>query len=290
MERAVEGGQAAAHPSGVRFLCRRQRGRFASLAIRPRRVPRALSVFACVAHHRDGAPNHSRAPLHLRVVGMRVPCRRPSLVSLIARTALLAFRISLDPISAFAPDAVGLCLRRSLLPWHQTSLAQISRSCIVGAHPTPSSSSRVARCHDGDACVSRLSRSHLSVRLRCRRSSHESLVVTTASQITRASLALACRRCVPAAPSTLPRVARRHGGVACGSRLSRSHSGVCLRHRLSSLASLVITTASEITHASLALACHRRASPVPSTGPCFARCPTTLLAFCVSRDPTSACA
>ena len=114
--------------------------------------------------------------------------------------------------------------------------------------------------------------SHLGVHLGRRQSSLASLVVALASQVTRAFLALACRRRAPPAPSTTPRVARCHDGVAWVSRLSRPHAGVCLRRRQSLLASLVVSTAPQITRASLALACRRRAHPVPSTFLRVVRC------------------
>ena len=212
-----------------------------------------------------------------------------------------------------------------------------------------------SRCcrHDGVACVSNLSRSHLGVCLRRRRSLLASLGVATAPQITSASLSFLCRRLAPPAPSTFicvvrhhdgiacvwhllrfsslraprapsvfargtrrcagilshPHVSRarvmsarascafdlpsrhcRHDGVACISNLSRSDLGVCLRRCRSSLASLVVATAPQITRASLSFLCRRRAPPAPSTFPRVAGATMALLAFRISRVPISACA
>ena len=135
--------------------------------------------------------------------------------------------------------------------------------------------------------VLRLSRSDLGVCLRRRRSSLASLIIATAPQTTRACLALTCRRQAPSAPSTFACVATTD--VACVSRLLRFYLGVRLRRRLSSIASLVVKTASEIIRASLVLACRRHA-PCPRRRPSRVSlvATTALLAFPACRVPISA--
>ena len=130
----------------------------ALLAFRPlrvpiRRVPQAPSVFACVAPRRDELPSWhgpsapfvfaaslvvvaasqiTPASLAKRVVGTRLPHRRPSLASLVATTALLAFRVSRVPISACASGPVDLRSLRSSSRRRCKSLARLSRSRVVG--------------------------------------------------------------------------------------------------------------------------------------------------------------
>ena len=177
---------------------------------------------------------HSRS----RVAGVRLPRRRPSFALIVATTVLLSFRVSRVFISACASGAVGLRVRRSSTRRCPVTRASLVSACCQRAPPVHLTFLRFACRHDGVARDSRLSRFLLGVCLRRRRSLLASLVVTTASQITRASLAPACRRRAPPAPPTLLRFARRHHGAAsphvsrvsisaCASRVV----GLCIAHR-----------------------------------------------------------
>ena len=208
-----------------------------------------------------------------RVVGASLPRHRPSLASLGATTALLLFASLALRRSSFASFVIATAL--------QITRASLALSCRRCSPLAPSTFPCVALRHDGVAYVSRLPRFHPGVCLRRRPSSLASLVVAAASQITRASLALACRRRAPPAPSSFHRLARRHDGVADVQCLSRSHLGMCPGPRRSSFASLAITAALQITHMPLALVCRRRSPLAPSAFPRVARCRGCVA--CVSR-------
>ena len=215
-----------------------------------------------------------------RVVGARLPRHRPSFASRVA-TMALPHCVSLAFPSGHAPQAPSVFASLIVTAASHITRASLALACYRRAPPAPSTPPRCARRHDCVASVSRLSRFHLGVCLRRRRSSLASLVVTAASYITRTPLALAYCRRAPPTPSTFPCIARRHDGVAGVSRLSRFHLGVCLRRRRSSLASLVATAESHITRVSLALVCRRRAPPASSTFLRFARRHDSVA--CVSR-------
>ena len=221
-----------------------------------RRVPQVPPVFACVVHRHDGIPYHSRfsracvsLPRASYAIALPSRCSSP-------RRALLAFRVSRVSISACASGAVGFRLRRS------SSRRRPNHSSASRAVNLPSPRSSPPR-------VAWFRVSHISISARasgavglCVARRHDG--VQYHSRISRARV-LSARASVPPTPSTFPRVARRHDGVAGVSRLSCFHLGVCLRRRRSSLASLIVTAATHITRATLALACCRRAPPTPST-------------------------
>ena len=206
-------------PSLASLVAQRHYLRSASLAIRPRRVPQAPSVFACVARRHDGIQNYSRA------LALAYRRHMPAAPSTFPRVAWCHGDVACISRLSRSHSGVRPGRRRSSLASLAVAMASnITRANLTLVYRRRASRavehlSRVARCHDDDACVSHVSRFDLVVRLRRRRSSLASLVIRTASQITRASVALACRRHASSAPSTLPRVARRHGGVACVSRL-----------------------------------------------------------------------
>ena len=163
-----------------------------------------------------------------RVVGAPLPRRRPSFASLVATTALPQF-VSLAFLSRRVPPAPSVFASLVATTASQITRASLASLVVATAYTSRTTRARVsaagASCavdlpriacrHGGVACASRLSRSCSGVRPRRRRSSLASLIVTAASHVARASLAIACRRCAPPAPSTLLRVALRHDGVAC---------------------------------------------------------------------------
>ena len=198
-------------PSLASLVAQRHYLRSASLAIRPRRVPQAPSVFACVAHHRDGAPNHSRvsrayvpSASAFRAVDLRL-CRHDGRCLRFASPPFLSRR---------APQAPSVFDRIARRQDGVRNHSRVSRACVSSACAlsSPSTFACVARRHDGVACVSRLSRSHLGVPPRRRRPSLASLVVATTPQTTRATLTLACRGRAHPAPLSFSHIARCYDG------------------------------------------------------------------------------
>ena len=280
-----------------------------SLARLPRHQPSLASLVAttsclvsCVSRFHLGVCLRRRRPLRRssarrrpislarlsrsRIVGAHLPRRQPSLALLIATMALLAFCVSRVSISACASGAVILRSYRSSSRWQchrsHSSRARVSSARAFHAGGLLSSRSASRRLF---ACVSRLSRFHLGVCLRRRRSSLTSLIGTVTSPITRASLALACCRRAPPTPSTFLASLGVTTTLRC-SHLSRFHLGVCLRRSRSLLASLGVTAAQN-TRASFAPVCRRRASRAVDL-PSLRSSPPRVASFCVSHVSISA--
>ena len=180
-------------------------------------------------------------------------------------------------ISACASGSVDIRSLRSSSRRCGVSLARLSRSHAglrLSRHCA--SLALLAATTAIVVALSRHSRLHLGVCLwRCR-SSVASLVIATVWCVARAPLAFACWL-APLAPLRVSCVARCHDGDdSLHSLYSRLHPAV--------------TTASQITRASLAPACRRRAPPAPSTLLRFARRYHGAASVCVSRIWISVCA
>ena len=216
------------------------------------------------------------------VVGVRLPRRRPSFASLIATTALLVFRVFRIVISACASGAVGLRLHRSSSRRRPASLARLLRSHVAGARLPRRRPSFASLGATTALLAFRVSRAPISgaVILRSHRSSSRRRKHRSRSPRARVSSARAS--CAVDLPSLRSSPRRR-----CWRSASPAFR---LGPRRSSFASLVITTALQVArHLSRSRVVGVRLS---RRRPFHAShvAAMALLAFRVSRVPTSTCA